>query len=129
MGASDLRQIMHEGVISVDKDDTIEEAVHTMNLKKVGALLVTKDGEPVGIFTERDVLQKVVLAGLQVKHETVNMVYSPNLVTVDIETTPREVAVKMHEVGFRHLPVMEGGKVVGIISAKDILQAVASGNF
>jgi CBS domain-containing protein len=116
---------MVKEILMVEKDETIEEAVMRMNLKKVGAIVVTEKGKPVGIFTERDILRNVVLQSLQVKHDKVGSVFTPRLVSIDAGSTVKEAAKAMITGGFRHTPVSQAGKLVGMVSARDVLMALA----
>ena len=120
-----VADIMVKEVLTVEKNDTIEEAVMKMNMKKVGAIIVTDLGVPVGIFTERDILRNVVLQSLQVKHDKVVSVFTPRLVTIDSTANVKEAAKRMIEGGFRHTPVSKDGKIVGMVSARDVLIALA----
>ena len=118
-------EIMVPEVVMVDKNETIEEAVTRMNMKKIGAIVVTDKGVPVGMFTERDILRNVVLSGMQVKHDKVVSVFTPRLVSIDAGDSVKEAARRMIEGGFRHTPVSRDGKLVGMVSARDVLKALA----
>ena len=120
-----VADIMVKEVLTVEKNETIEEAVMKMNMKKVGAIVVTDKGAPVGIFTERDILRNVVLQSLQVKHDKVVSVFTPRLVTIESTASVKEAAKRMIEGGFRHTPVSKDGKIIGMVSARDVLIALA----
>lgn len=123
MEAKCVEQIMRKEVLTVKEKTSIYDAVALMTMNDVGAVIVVNTlGRPIGIFTERDVLKRVVLGGLEVRHETVANVYTKKLISAKPKDDLREAAKKMHEGHFRHLAVMsDDGKIVGILSARDLL--------
>ncbi len=107
-------------VHSTNPEASVRQAVHLMNEKKVGALLVIHDDKPVGMFTERDVLVRIVDAGKNPETTNVHEVMSSKLVTIK-PTLPIEKAMKiMTEKRCRHIPVMEEGKLLGMVSIGDL---------
>jgi signal-transduction protein with cAMP-binding, CBS, and nucleotidyltransferase domain len=105
---------------SVTPESTIADAVRLMRAKKVGCVLVCADRKIVGIFTERDLMRRVLAAGLDVETPIVECM-TPNPVTVDPKD-PINVAIKhMLEGGYRHLPVVHEGRPLGILSVKRIV--------
>ncbi len=104
---------------------TVREAVRLMNDNGVGAMLVLIDDHPVGIFTERDVLRRVVDAGKDPRSIHVAEVMTTDLITVDPSTTVEQAMALMTKHRCRHLPVMEAGKVVGLISIGDLTRWVS----
>ncbi len=104
---------------------TVREAVRLMNDNGVGAMLVVIDDHPVGIFTERDVLRRVVDAGKDPRSIRVAEVMTTDLITVDPSTTVEQAMALMTKHRCRHLPVMEAGKVVGLISIGDLTRWVS----
>ena len=113
-------------VYSVAPDATVFEAVQLMDAKNVGALLVMQGEKVVGIISERDYTRKVMLRGKRSRETQVAEIMSTN-VTV---TRPREpVATCLHlmtDKHIRHLPVLDGDKVVGVISIGDLVKHVIS---
>jgi CBS domain-containing protein len=113
-------------VFSISPDATVFEAVEVMDAKNVGALLVMEQERVVGIISERDYTRKVVLRGKRSRETKVAEIMSTN-VTV---THPREPVEKclrlMTDKHIRHLPVLEGDKVVGVISIGDLVKHVIS---
>ena len=114
-----------KNVFSVPPTVTIADAVAEMNRNRVGSVLVIDDGRLVGIFTERDVLRRVVGAGIDPKAVRVAEVMTRNVLTVAPETTVEEVAALFTEKRCRHLPVVSGGSLIGLISIGDISRWVA----
>jgi len=96
-----------------------------MNDKGVGALVVVNDeGKVEGIITERDYARKVILQGRSSKETYVKEIMTKELLVVNPSTTIEECMGIMTEKRIRHLPVMEGDKLVGIISIGDVLKAI-----
>jgi len=109
-------------VFSVPLNVTAAEAVQEMNRHKVGAVLIMDGGRLAGIFTERDVLSRVVAAGLDPKTTPMERVMTREPITVASTTTIEEVMALFTNKRFRHLPVVDGGRLVGLISIGDILR-------
>jgi CBS domain-containing protein len=103
----------------------VTEAVAEMNHHRVGSILVMDQGRLVGIFTERDVLKRVVGAGLDPKVARVNDVMTGNLTTITSHTTVGEVMDIFTNQRCRHLPVMSGDRLVGLISIGDVSRFMA----
>lgn len=120
MAASVVRDIMTKEIIKIDGDKSALEAAKLMAEKGISSLFVMKDGQPVGIVTERDFIKKICAKELQISQVKIAEIMSKILTTADPET-PIEVAVqRMINHKIRRLPIMEGGKVVGIITVTDL---------
>ena len=104
---------------------SIFEAVAEMNRLRIGAIVILENGKLAGIFTERDVLRRVVGAGVDTKVMLVSDVMTRDVLTVTPETTVEEVAAMFTEKRCRHLPVVSGEKLIGLISIGDISRWVA----
>ncbi len=118
-----LKRILEEKgdkVYSVDPEVSVLDAVRRMNQHRVGALLVMDQDRPVGIFTERDVLKRVVDAGRDPARTRVAEVMTTDLVCVRPETTVQEAMAVITERRCRHLPVMEGEELRGLVSIGDL---------
>jgi CBS domain-containing protein len=111
-------------LVSVGKDATVLEAVQAMVQGKVGAAVVQDGPRLLGVFTERDVVRRVVLPGLDSKTTPVTEVMTKNVITVR-DSTDRSSALKlMNEHYIRHLPMVDAeGKVLAIISMRQLLRA------
>lgn len=107
-------------VHSVDPYTTIVDCVRTMTENKIGALLVMDDGKLVGIFTERDCLTRVVGAWQDTKSTLVGQVMTKDPICVSPATSIREAMNIISTQRFRHLPVVEDGEVLGMISCGDL---------
>ena len=111
-------------VFSVPALATVAEAVRVMNSHKVGSVVVTQSGGLVGIFTERDVLTRVVAAGRAPETTSVSDVMTHNPVTVSPNSSVEQVMSVITERRVRHLPIVEPGSdaVLGMISIGDVLR-------
>jgi CBS domain-containing protein len=112
-------------VFSVAPDVSVSDAVAEMNRHRVGSILVLDHGRLVGIFTERDVLRRVVGAGLDPKTTPLASVMTPGVITITPESSVEETMVIFTEKRCRHLPVMDDGTLVGTISIGDITRWMA----
>jgi CBS domain-containing protein len=104
---------------------SIYDAVAEMNRLRIGAIVILENGQLAGIFTERDVLRRVLGAGVDPKAVRVSEVMTRNVITIGPETMVEEVAALFTEKRCRHLPVVSDGKLVGLISIGDISRWVA----
>lgn len=112
-------------VFSVSPQATIAAAVAEMNRNRVGSVLVLDDGQLAGIFTERDVLRRVVGAGLDPERVRVAEVMSTGIITITRGATVEDTMKLFTEKRCRHLPVVENGRLLGTISIGDITRWMA----
>ena len=105
---------------------TVYEALELMATKNIGALVVIEEGNVVGVFTERDYARKVILKGRSSKTTTVGELMVTDVLYVSPDDTIENCMALMTDKRLRHLPVMENGKLSGIISIGDIVRAVIS---
>lgn len=117
-----VKDVMTSPVITIGENQTIFKAAQLMNRHEVGCVIVTsKEGKPVGILTERDLIARVLAKNtLPSKVKAGNVMTSP-LITIDSEETLQEAARKMSRLNVRRLGVVYRGDLVGIITGKDIL--------
>ncbi|GIW42619.1 MAG: inosine-5-monophosphate dehydrogenase [Candidatus Binatia bacterium] len=114
-------------VWSVSPDTTVYDTLKVLAEKDIGAVLVLDErGHPVGIFSERDYARQVVLKGKTSKDTAVREIMTTRLVFVRPDQDVEECMALMTDKRIRHLPVMEEGKLVGIISIGDVVKAVIS---
>ncbi len=111
-------------VYTVTKSATVAEAVREMNEKGIGALVVLDSGKPVGMFTERDVLRRVVDADKDPAVTRVSSVMSRGVATIGPDTHVADAMNLMTQRRFRHLPVVENGQLVGMVSIGDLMRWV-----
>ena len=112
-----VRKVMKRAVIA-DPDIPVVDGAKLMRQKKVGALVVMEGERLLGIFTERDVVFRVVAAGKDPKAVTLGKAMTRSPLTIGASDRFGQALVIMHDNGFRHLPVIEAGRVVGIVSAR-----------
>ena len=109
-------------VVRIDADAPVFEAVRKMVDANIGALLVTVEGEINGIFTERDYLRRMAVEGRQAEDTLVRDVMTSPLVYVTPETSVDESMALMTDRRIRHLPVADGGAIVGMVSIGDLVK-------
>ena len=118
---SDILGQKTKGVIKVDSDCIVAVAARKMRKEKVGGLMVVENDNLVGIFTERDLMSRVVAEGLDPEKIKVSEVMTLSIATLPPETSVSIAANIMSQNRIRHLPVLQDGKLYGVISAGDIL--------
>ncbi len=111
---------------SVEPDTTVFDTLRLMAEMEIGAVLVLREGKMVGIFSERDYARQVILKGKASKDTPVRDVMTQRIVYVRMEQTVEDCMALMTDKRIRHLPVMEGGKLVGVLSIGDVVKAVIS---
>jgi CBS domain-containing protein len=102
-------------------DASVAQAAKSMAEKKVGAILVVKDEQLLGIFTERDALFRVIAKGVDPEKTLLSKVMTADPKTIAPDKSFGRAMALMHETKCRHLPVIENGKLIGIVSARDAL--------
>ena len=124
-----VRQMLSEkgsAVVSITPDTSVFDALKIMNEKNIGAVLVMEDEELVGIFSERDYARKVILAGRSSKITEVKELMTCKVYCIDPSRTIQDVMELMNEHRFRHVPVMESEKVIGVLSSGDVMRGVVA---
>jgi len=123
-----VRQMLARGgtVHAISPSATVLDALQLMARENVGAVLIMEGEKLAGIFSERDYARKVVLKGKNSKDVAISEVMTGRLVTVDPSWTADQCMALMDEQHIRHLPVLEHGKVIGVISIRDAVRAVVS---
>jgi CBS domain-containing protein len=117
-----LREVVKDRqMYSIAASATVLEAARFMKDHNVGALPVLRDGDVVGILSERDIMNRVVAAGRTPGTTAISEVMTPNPRSVAADETVEECLFMMREFGFRHLPIMDGKELKGLVSLRDIL--------
>jgi len=121
-----IRQILagKPDVHSIEPDATVLDALKRLEEKNVGALLVMSGARLVGIFSERDYARRMILHGRSSKETAVREVMTSEVFTISPDANAGECMVHMTDRHIRHLPVVEDGRVVGVISIGDVVRVV-----
>ena len=106
---------------SVEEDETVLEVASKMAALHVGAILVLENGRLCGIFSERDLLSRVVVEGRDPRNIRVDEVMTRDPMTIDESATADEAMEIMHTHSCRHLPVLRNGRVVKLVSMRDLM--------
>jgi CBS domain-containing protein len=116
-----LGEVMTRDVVSVAPEDTIGEAAEKMTEHGVGAAVVSDFGRMIGIFTERD-LMRAVAGRVHSSEARVREWMTPDPITMSEHASVEEAGETMIERGFRHIPVVEGDRAIGIVSIRDLAE-------
>ncbi|NEY88952.1 CBS domain-containing protein [Tabrizicola oligotrophica] len=116
-----------EGVVTVQPGLTVAQAAEVLSQKKIGALVISKDGKTLaGIVSERDIVREVGRRGPSCLNDSVDSIMTAKVVTCVRADQTDAVLQKMTDGRFRHIPVIEGGQLVGLISIGDVVKAKLS---
>ena len=111
-------------VWSLSPDDSVYQALQMLAECNVGALMVLQADKLVGIFSERDYTRKIALAGLSSKDTKVREIMTSQVLTVTPKTSTDDCMALMSQKKIRHLPVVDGSKVVGMVSIRDLMDDI-----
>jgi CBS domain-containing protein len=111
----------HRRLLTAAPDINVSRAAQLMAERNVGAIVVLEDGRLAGIFTERDIVFRVVARGKDPLATRIAEVMTASPLTIGADKTYGHALLMMHEGGFRHVPVVENGKLVGIVSSRNAL--------
>lgn len=109
-------------VVTLPPTATILDASKKMTERLIGSILVVEGDSLIGIFTERDLLNRVVTPGLSPKDTLLSQVMSKNVRTVDLSESVESVFRRMEDTKCRHIPVVDGKKLVGVVTMRNILE-------
>jgi CBS domain-containing protein len=115
-----LKNIATREIVSIEADQTVKSAARLMSKRGIGSLMVTSNGKPVGIVTERDILTRVIAEGVEPAKAQVKAVMSSPLITIKEDASLADATILMHLKKIRHLFVVDGGQVVGILTDRDL---------
>jgi len=118
-----VSDLMNENVLTVTSNTTLRSCAKVMATKKIGSVIVQEGKKVVGILTEQDLARKVVAQGVDADDSVVAEVMSKKLVTIMPSDDVYTAMVRMSKYNIKHLPVMKGEQLVGILTVKDIIRA------
>ena len=127
MTLKSVRQVLNAkgyAVETVAPETSVYEALQKLSNREVGALVVLEEGELCGLFSERDYARKVALQGRNSKETQVQEIMTRRVITLEPQQTVEACMVLMTDKHIRHLPVIEEGRLIGIVSIGDIVKAV-----
>jgi len=127
MGSTFVKDVMKKEVITMDESNTIQDAAQKMTEANVGCVIITKNNDPVGILTERDYVTRIASEGRPMFTSLSEVMSSPLIVTSPEETVWNAAEI-LRKKGIHKLPVQEGDKVVGIITATDLVKLCSYGS-
>jgi CBS domain-containing protein len=113
--------IKNQETYRADADQTVLDVAQAMVARNIGAVPVLRDGLLVGIFSERDLMKRVVVEGRQAGDTRVSEVMTSDPLTVSPQETPENCMLLMRRHGFRHLPVCDGKQLRGLVSLRDLM--------
>lgn len=122
----DLLKVKGDAVWSVPPDATVFEALELMSDRNIGAVLIMEGAVLIGILSERDYARKVEMAGRSARDTIVREIMTRRVLTVQPDQTVADCMALMTEHRMRHLPVMQNGRLLGLISIGDVVRAVIS---
>ena len=112
---------------SLSKSSSVLEAAEFMSQRKIGAVCVLdNEGKLIGVFSERDILNRVIVPRQDPAAITLGEVASPLRAVISCDETPHQALERMEQIGSRHLPVVDGEKWVGMLSMRDLLRVELS---
>lgn len=119
-----LKSKASDGVVTVSAAATVAEAAAILAEKRIGTVVVSDDGETaLGILSERDIVRELAASGSGCLSETVSAHMTKDLVTCGRDSKVQDVLTQMTERRFRHMPVVEEGKLVGLVTLGDVVKA------
>ncbi len=116
-----LAILMSRNLKTIPYNATLKEAACLMRDKHIGSLLVVRNDDHIGILSETDLVRRGIAEGLDPDKAIVERIMSSPIITIDIEKTAEEANAVMSERGIRHLAITNEGKIVGILSVRDLL--------
>lgn len=116
--------VAEQELVTFPRRASVRTAAEAMARRRIGAVLVVEDGRLLGIFTERDVVTRVVACGGDPDRTTLGAVMTPDPDTIGPGDSVAAALERMSHAGYRHLPVVDGGDLIGIVSIRDLHRSV-----
>lgn len=120
----DILQTKGSVVFTIDQAKTVYDALVRMDEHQIGSLMVTQEGKLAGMVTERDYASKVVIKGKRSQSTPIQEIMTKKLVVTKCDTTINECMALMTEKHVRHLPVIDDGKLLGLVSIGDVVREI-----
>ncbi|HQP39766.1 MAG TPA: CBS domain-containing protein [Polyangiaceae bacterium] len=122
-----IRSLMTAQIVTAHPLETVADVVRRMSSRNIGSVLILDDGRLTGIFSERDLLMRVVGWGRDPERTRIGDVATPSPVAVEVNAPLRDVLQLFRSKKFRHLPVLDDGRPIGVVSTRDLLDALVDG--
>jgi len=122
-----IEALMETELITAGPSESVADVAERMGRNKVGAVLIVRDGALCGLFSERDLLNRVIGKRLDPKTTAVGDVATGDVVSIDVAQPLKQVLATFRRKKFRHLPVTREGQPVGILSTRDFLEYLVEG--
>ena len=119
-----VNEIMTKNVVSIESDKSVKEACDTYQNHRIGCLVVTENERPVGIVTERDIIERIILLGKDPTATKVKTIMSTDLKMIPATATVKYAAETMMKYKIKKLPIVQEDTMVGIITVTDISRAI-----
>jgi len=120
-----VKDVMVTNLITIEADDTVKKAAELMDKHDIGCLIVVSCGNPIGIVTERDMLQRIMLQKRDIAKTRVGNIMSAPLIATTPETDIRDAVRLMNERRIKKLPVVQEGELIGLVSLTDVMRSLA----
>ncbi len=117
----EVRDVMTPEVVTEEEDTPVTKIAKDMEVYGIGSIIITREGEPVGIVTDRDIALKVIKEDRLVREVKAKDIMSSPLITIEADASIEKACEIMAKNRIRRLPVVEDGKLVGVISVRNIL--------
>ena len=116
------KDAMSSPVTSIDSENPVFEAAKLMKQKNIGTIVITLQNRPVGIVTEKDIVQRLVADGKDPQKVKIGQIMTAPLMVASPESDLNEIAKKMADKGVRRVPIVDKGKIIGIVTERDVLK-------
>jgi CBS domain-containing protein len=120
-----VKDVMVTNLITIEADTTVKKAVELMDKHHIGCLIIVSYGNPIGIITERDMLQRILLQKRDIAKTRVGNIMSAPLIATTPQTDIRDAVRLMNERRIKKLPVVEEGELIGLVSLTDVMRSLA----
>lgn len=123
--ASTIKDTMKRNIVVVRPEDSIKEAVRNMASKNIGCLVVVDKNKPVGIMTERDVIKRIMANGVDTEKTRIKEVMTRKIISLSSDRSIKEAVDILDKNKIKKLPVIEHGKLIGIVTMTDLLRCIS----